>query len=164
MIYRELGCLNFVEMGADWDAFEIVALFAKLLEAFTIKAADFDQFANFCNRFFQVIYFSWRYFQGVSEKIVCEYNTILIYNQTAIGDNRHQRNAVVLRKRLVMVVLLDLQIRESKRQHCEQAKYDKPGKADSELEVMLLVDVVFKFCTHAWISCRERACLCSGQS
>ncbi len=124
MVYRKLRSFKFIEMRTYRYALEIVALLAEFLETFAVKAADFYQLANFGNRFFQVIDFSWRYFQGVSEKVVCEDHAVFIHDQTAIRNNRHQRDAVVFSECLVVIVLLDLQVGESERQCGKQAEYD----------------------------------------
>ena len=149
MVYRKLRRFKFIEMGAYRDTLEIVALLPEFLEAFAVKVADFYQLADFCNGFLQITNFSWRYFERIGEKIVCENNTVFIHNQTAVGDNRHKGDAVILSERLVMVVLRDLQVRKSERQDGKQGEYDQPSKAKSELEIMLLVKVIFKFGTHA---------------
>ena len=106
-------------MGAQRHALETVALVAQFLEALAVRGRDFDQLGDVVYRVFHVIHLGRRDFQGVDEEVVRQHHAIAVQYQAAIGHDGHQRDAVALGQRLVVLVFKELQVEESTPQDAE---------------------------------------------
>ena len=73
---------------------------------------------------------------------MCEHDTIAVEYQPAVGYHWHDGNAVLLRERVVVLVLDDLDVEKPHEQQEEREQYGAAHYRQAQLEVVQLALVI----------------------
>ncbi len=119
-----------------------MALFTQLFEALAIGWAYFDQCGDVVDGLFQILYLGRRDFQRIGEKIMRQYSPVAIHDHAARRRDRHQRNAVVFRQRVVIVVAQKLEMEKTRGEDAKADQHDDTGHPQAQAEKMLLLPVI----------------------
>ena len=145
----EPGDLVVRQPGADRQAFEVLGLLQLAPEAPFVPGLDIDDTLQRIDHLVEVAAnLGRRDFQRIGREIARQDDAVAVHDQAAVGDYRHDRNAVVLGLGGVMVVLVSLQPDEARDQQAEENQDEHAGHRKPQPEVMQFPFSVLEF-SHA---------------
>ena len=115
------------QAAAQWHRLEAPAVFAQLFEALAVTRRDLDQLRQCVNGLLQMVHLGRRHLQRVSRVIGGQHHAVAVQDQAAIGDDRHNRSAVVFGLGQQIGVTCDLQIHQPRRHQAKAHHHHQPG-------------------------------------
>ncbi len=145
VIHRKTRHFLVVQARADRDAGEIVPLLEQFLEALAVFRRDLHQCGQIQDGLFEVADQRGCDLQGIGGKIVREHDAVAVQDEPAVRHHRNDENAILLRKRVVVLVLDDLHIEETDQQDEEGEQHRATDDRKAQLEVIKLALVIAQF-------------------
>jgi hypothetical protein len=135
-VSRKARDLFISEPRPDRDTLERFALFEQLLEAPAILGLDIDVLADRVDRRVKILDLGRRNLEREGRVIARQNNPVAILDDATIRRDRHERDAVVLGARDVVVVLDDLQEEETPDQQAETDDHRGCGDEDARAKAV----------------------------
>ena len=130
--------LLFGQARTNRQAFEGLAFLEQSTEALAVFRQDLDHPAQTVDRGIEVVDLRWRDLERESRIIARQDHPLAIDDDTPIGNDRHQRDPVVLGARRVVGVLNDLQVEEPGDQQGEGDEHGDTGESHPKAEAIKL--------------------------
>ncbi len=134
------------ELGADRQRLETLAFVDQSLETFAVARLDLDQFSQRVDRRVEIDCLRRRDLQRERRIVVGQHDPVAIDDQTAVRNDRHHRDAVVVGTGRQFLVFINLQKDQSRSQQAETDQDERhrskqPGAEAAEFEFD-----IFQFC------------------
>ena len=142
----ELGDFLVRQTGADGKALGVARLGEELPEAGTIARGDLDQLRDLVNRALGAPHLAREDLERVARVVARHHDAGAVEDQAPVRRDRHDRDAVVLGPRGVVVVLDHLQEDEARREQAEADQHQHAGDADAQVELRQLAFAVPELC------------------
>ena len=127
--------LFLAELGFQRDGFEVLAFDQQALELALVARGDVHQLAQLGLGGGQVGDLAGRQLQRVGGVVLRQHHAVAVQDQAAVGQDGHQRDAVVLRQRGKVFVLQHLQPDEAGEQHQEHQHDQRVSDDQAQLEL-----------------------------
>ena len=116
------------------QALEIPRFLHQLAESLAIAVADIDDLRERVDRLVQILDPRRRDFQRVTGVALGKHNAVAIGDHAAIRHDRNDRDPVGLGERLKMLVLYDLQVKETREETGEREQHESTGEPQPATE------------------------------
>ena len=134
----ELGHLLVGQPRADRQALGLRVSTVEPLEARAVARRDLDQLGELVDRPLDALHAAREDLERVARIVARQDDAVAVEDQAAVRRDRHDRDAVVLGFRAVVVVLHHLQEEEAREQDAEGDEHGHAGDADAQLELLQL--------------------------
>jgi hypothetical protein len=115
------------QLGAKREAFEVLGLVHQLLEALAVARLHLDDLGERIDRSLEILHARGLDFERVRGEALGEDDAIAVTDDAAVGNDRHDRNAIRFGERLIVIVLDDLQEEEAAHQSEERNDDERTG-------------------------------------
>ena len=112
---------------AQGQALEVLRLFQQAAESLAVAQLDVDELRELVDRLVEVFYAGGRDLERVRRVALGEDDAIAVGNDAAVGNDRHDGDAIAFRERLVMLMLEQLQVDEAADEP-RKTQHDKRGR------------------------------------
>ena len=126
--------------GTQRQAFEVLGLVEQLAEASAIARLHVHDRGEFIDRRVEILDLRRHEFQRVTGVALRQHHAVAVGDDAAVGRDRHDRNAIRLGQRAVMLMLEHLQVHETAEQsgECEEGECGGDEETPAEQEELAL--------------------------
>ena len=137
---------------AQRHALEVLRFVEELLEALAVARLDVDDRRQLVDGRLEVADLRRRELERVRGVALREHDAVAVGDHAAIGDDRHDRDAVGLREHAVVVVLVHLQVHEAREQRAERGKREHARDHQAPAEEEHFAFRVAHLARRSWVA------------